>query len=241
MSPHWGQPLGEKQAAEIVASINAGKPVVGYDDCWDVSLAYGYEDGGKTFVWRNYYKGDQPNIVPAEKLVGWRMFLDQWTPPPSRLASLKEALRTAGELWRREHGDGGVAGRDYWYGQAALSAWVRDLDLAATLDEKKRQEIFHPSQFCYSTLLDARAAAAAFLREHAPLLEGQARAALERAADLYAQQRSHMISHEPPWSKKPFAEWFVETRPRMRQLLTDALRIETDAIAQIDAAVAAME
>ena len=239
---HFGAPLQEQQASEVMASINSGKPVIGYDDCWDVSLAYGYQESGKVFLWRNYHKGQTPHVVPSNKLVGWWMVLDRWIEPPSSLEALKLALRTAVEQWRLERGDGGLAGRDYWYGHAAFKAWIKDLALAETLDEKKRQELFHPSRFNYFTLIDARSSAVTFLREHASLLSGEGKAALERAADLYAHELEHLGADKGEWRwPKNHAEWFSQVRPSQHKLLGDALQTEAAVVAQLAAALSAME
>lgn len=234
---HFGQPLSEQGAADILASIDAGKPVVGYDDCWDVSLAYGYQQGGRLFLWRNYMKGDKLHEVPAEKLVGWWMILDLWEQPPSRLESFKAALRTAVDQWKLEHGDGGIGGRDYWYGKAALQAWSRDLVMAEGLDESVRKGIYHPSRFSFFTMRDARAAGIAFLRQHLDLLGDSAKALIEQAARLYEDECALLRSASDDWVYKPEPGHYASVRPRQQEMLARVGKLEQQAIAAMEQAL----
>ena len=105
----------------IVESINAGRPVPAYDGTEDMAVVYGYSEGGRKFLVRDYHKGDQAQELDAAK-IGWLwLILGERKAGLSRREAVIEGLRIAVHNWRREVGREGPG--DYWYGPAAYRAW----------------------------------------------------------------------------------------------------------------------
>ena len=130
--PHWDEKTIGRFAPQIVESIDAGRPVLAYEPCYNMAVIYGYQDDGKTVMLRDYFRGDEPHVLPTMKLGALIMFLGEHVEAPVRRESFTEALRIAAHNWQRGRGDAGIPGRDYWYGEAALRAWADDLANAAS-------------------------------------------------------------------------------------------------------------
>ena len=225
---HWGEDHRERFTNEIVASIDAGRPVVGYGRTLDVSVACGYQDGGARLLWRDYDKPEEFLPVPAEKIGPWWMFLDRYEAPLPPRAALRLALSAALVNWRQEHGSGEGDNAKYWYGKSALDAWTRDLGLDdATLDQALKDKLFCASRFNYLTLVDARGAAARFLRANADLATDDARTAMLVAADLFESEVA-LLNASPPsrWCRSSFGDWSAAGRAEQKRLLEQACEIE---------------
>src|SRR5262249_29986526 len=71
----------ERFLPEIVASLDAGLPVLGYrrfEKLWDTSVIYGYEDGGAVLLANDYFAGTNlPLLWRASDLHPFFIFLDQ--------------------------------------------------------------------------------------------------------------------------------------------------------------------
>ena len=130
-------PNMERFLPRIVASIDAGVPVAAYGFCLDMSVIYGYEEGGNVLLLRDYHKGDTFKL-PIAKLGPLQTFLEKQSDPMPPKDALLVSLRTAADNWTRVIGDGGVAGRGYHYGRSAFQAWVEDLDRFDEVDRNKR-------------------------------------------------------------------------------------------------------
>ena len=103
---------------------------------------------------------------------------------------------------------------------------------------------FLPNWWTFDSLVDARVAAAQFLRAAAPEFAADARGHLLKAADIYDQfVKSTAICFENkdaflgPWTGKSLADWTPENRAREVAILTSARTLDEQAIAEIDAAV----
>ncbi len=228
----------------LVASIDAGRPVATYPLDWDMGLACGYEDAGRTVLVRDYAGSDEPARVPVEKLGALQIYLGRSVTPPALRDCLLEALRTAVRDWRRTRGDGGVPGREYWYGKAALEAWIRDLRDAEGFPAETKQALFRLAAWNYASLYDARKAAASFLTDWSVALDGESRDALRRAAGLYRKETEVL---QPLLAERRAGDaaggetleaWLGKTRGREAEALTAALQLESAALAEIERALA---
>ncbi len=221
----------KKLSPDILASIDAGKPIPAYADCEDMAVLYGYEQGGRTFIFRDYNKGQTPHEVPVSK-VGWLwIFLgDHAEPLPPRSATI-QGLQMAVHNWRRERGREGPG--EYWYGRAALRVWSEDLAQADSLTQEQRDQLHFVSVWNCMALADARKSAVSFLRAKAVFFAGPARETLERAASLY-QQEVDIVDFDE-FAKR---DWSDEARAYKQSLLTEASRLEEAAIAEIEKALA---
>jgi len=107
--------------------------------------------------------------------------------------------------------------------------------------------MFHPQWWTFSTLADARAAAAKYVRQSANTLPADARPALLRAADLYEQaaQLAGSIfgtrdAFLGPWSGKSFNDWNDDVRTREIELLTKLRELDGAAVHELDEALGAV-
>jgi hypothetical protein len=233
-------------APALRKSIDAGLPVVGYPDSdLNVAVAYGYEetDGQTTFLWNAY--GRNALAVPAARVGPWQMILRKQGKPMAPRDAMVEGLST--ENWRRRRsGDWrNVPGQDaaYLYGPDALRTWRDDIRQAQTFAPESRKRLAFVSWWCLDCLLDARMAAARFLREHAGDLGTEAEPALLRAAEAYGEEAAFL---RKAWDDKAIFlnprrldEWTEPVRERECQVLQRMLALDEDAIRSIDEALAA--
>jgi len=229
----------------IVASIDAGRPVAAYPPIWNVGVVYGYEDGGKTLWVSDYMGKEHPVRVPIEKLGPLHVYLGDYVQPPALREALIEALRLAVGNWRRKRHDGGLKGREYFYGDAAFAAWIKDLRNYDKLSAKTQAAMSGVDPFVYVSLHDARRAARAFLNEWSGLLDGEARQALEKASELYEEEikvlqpllagKQAACENGPQENKASLRE----VRLREIEVLTKARKTEASAITQMEKALAA--
>lgn len=235
-------PQMDRLAADIAAAIDAGRPVLVYPPDLNMAVAYGYEDGGKTLLLRDYMKGETPNVLPTAELGFVVIFLGDRSEPLSRHAALIKALKIAVRNWRRGHTDAEKG--KYNYGDAALAAWATDIAYADSLTDEQRESLFFVSWWNYSSMADARGVAVAFLRESTSILDGEAREALKRAAALYDQEGEmfggvfgEQDAFLGPWSDKSSQDWSADVQAREREILAAAAKTEAAAITEIEEAL----
>ena len=227
--------------AKVQAEIDDGKPVAAYASSLDMAVVYGYEDNSQTLLVSDYSRADEPYKLPSGKIGPMQTYLGAFQEPPPPRDALIHALRSAPRNWRLGRHDAGIKGREYWYGDAALKAWMRDLDRFDEMEAETQRALFNLDGWVLSILGDARKAAITFLRAHAAALEENARDALERAAGAY--------QHEIEMLKPVFAlrrgiadvtDWSAEARSKEAEALAEVYQFEAQAIANIDQALATM-
>jgi RNA polymerase sigma-70 factor (ECF subfamily) len=232
-------PAGVARITErIVASIDAGKPVLAYEPHLNVDVVYGYEDAGKVLLLRDYYKPDEPLALHPSKLGFLIMFLGEHYDGLSRREALLESLRIAVRNWERERYSEGPG--EYWYGRAALARMAEDLANAHAFTEEERCALCQPAWFTFDTLVDARRAAVTFLRENAALLGEAAASALRAAAAIYEQEDRVLRAglESVPFSLDA-SKWTAEMQQRGAEALNQAREMEEQAIAEIKRAFGA--
>jgi len=248
----------EALAARIAAQIDAGRAVVAYPDGWNMALVYGYEDGGKTLIVNDYMDKEPPRQehmsvrksakLPVEKMGPLVTFLGECgTAPPPREA-LRRALQVAISNHKRGKHDGGIQGREYWYGRAALTAWIGDLRNFEALKPEDQRSLLGLDPWVYTQLWDARKATAQFLTDWACTVEGQANEALLDAAELYreeaeilepllASKREAPGETAPDTAQEPPVQWPADDRNREVEVLTEALEFEDKAVVHLERAL----
>lgn len=229
-------------AARVKQEIDAGRPVLAYGEHLDMGVIYGYADGGKTVYLRDYFKGDQPHSMELAKTRGLLAFFDKPMPvaPPKDRAVT--AIQNAVADWKRprDAANNPQGGGGYYFGDAAYAKWIVDLS-DGSLTDTERKELFHPSWWTFCVLADARQQAVTYLKQVAPLFDADARTAIEKAADLYAQ--SAMTCGEAfkdkdaffgPWSGKQIDAWTADVRKREAELLEKVRQTDNAAIAELE-------
>ncbi|KKO11392.1 hypothetical protein LCGC14_0018730 [marine sediment metagenome] len=245
-------PHMERFAADMVASIDAGFPVVGYGPgrpALNVAVAFGYDNGGESFLWWDFFGGDTPVVLPATQTGPWIWILKSFNEPPSRRKQLLASLKIAVRNWHRP--DEKLPPGKYYYlwGDVAYTAWAADIRKAATFDDEQQGPLFFANWWCFGILVDARNTAAVFLREYADAAgDDQAATHIRKAADLY-QQEGQLLgafygtkdAFIGPWSGKSAEDWTDEVRQREFAAIAQAHSLDRQAIAELEAALAAME
>lgn len=243
-------------ARRIAEEIDAGRTVLSYPEIWNMALIYGYEDGGKTLIVNDYMDKRKPSRdhmavhkaarIPIEKLGPLQLFLGERSTPPEPRKAVRAALERAVLNWRREKHHGGIAEREYWYGEAALEAWIDDLrGFDGAADETKRG-LAGLDPWVYTQFHDARQTAAQFLKDWSVVAVGDAREALSNAAGLYEKEAEALAelvdAKHAALAAESFGpdEWSAEDRKREIHLLTASLDSERKAIAELERTLAAM-
>jgi hypothetical protein len=242
-----GEPDREPIRAKIVLSIDAQLPVLAYDDTLDMSVIYGYEDEGRVLWFSDYHKREMPYKLPLAKLGPMQLYLGERDPELSGAAQLRLALELAVHRWNRGTHDGGVEGRVYFYGPAAYDAWIEALERFDTLSEDEAKQLAHTNGFAsVCGLADARAAGAAFLREHRALVPDEAAGHMQRAAEactaaskaLYGAYNDEKL-FTMPWVRA-VADWTAEQRAREIDVLNEVRAHDERTMAEIEQALAAL-
>lgn len=223
MRAQWIEPEGrdnDRLCKQIVAAIDAGRPVLSYPSTLDVGVIYGYEDGGKVVLVRDYCARETSLALPVGKLGPLQFFLQGCGKRPPLHEALMASLQIAVTNWRRQRHDGGLPGREYWYGEAALKAWKSDLARFGSYDEATQQQLASLDGWCYLTLCDARRAAGSFLKDWSTILTGPSREALLKAAAIYEQEVAVLKG--------------AQDRESRIKALTEARHLEREAVRELE-------
>ncbi len=223
----------QRCASDIVASIDKGVPVLGYDEHYNMAVICGYEDEGRTVLMRDYFHGDQTNRIETAKLPPFLLFPTDYAGAASREQVLKMGLELAVEnfSWADLVPHPNKLG-SYHYGKYAFAKWADDIAHYDDYTQEEREKLHTVSCWNYCSLWDARMAAAAFLRENLDLAD------LAPAADLYSREANLLYATSVErkeafygsWTGKSIADWTPEVRRREVELLNRACEIETEAI-----------
>lgn len=240
-----GDDTSKKESVQkIIASLNAGKAVLAYDDRIDMAVVYGFDEGGAKLLFRDYHKGETPHILPASQ-IGWMViYLDDYHPVLPRPETFVESLKIAVRNWNRNIGKSGPG--EYWYGRTALAKWREDLTLAESFSPKERETLFFVSWWNFTTLFDARKAAVQFLNDNNSHLKApDARNCIEQATSLYQKEIDNLAlcvftNHETffgPRSGKSINEWTKDVRNMEAGILSEIIDMENNAIEYLDKAL----
>lgn len=243
----------------VYSSIEAGYPapalrLMTWED-WGVIL--GYERDSERLLCRTPHDLS-PDFSGNEYWPRMILTIHGELPRPAPLESARLALRIAVKLFEAARFEGLFCGRNayrYWieglrdaglytdlgepdpreYGDWIVRVKMAEMNRMQS-DRPYRYEYFerlHVNAWRLASLIDARQAAAAYLRESTSLFEPPADQDLLTAADLYAQVGWRLEKARP---LAP-SEWDVDTRPwtqtgrdRQADLLAEALELESRAV-----------
>ena len=211
-------------AGEIVASIDAGRPVLAYDSGLNLGVVCGYDEDGKTLKFKTY-RGEI-TVEPAK--LGWFwIFLGDHRGRPDVKESVAAGLRQAVLNFNRVTARFGPG--EYWYGRAAIARWIADLSDVSNFGEEQRRKLFFVSHWNFTSMVDARRAAATFLSRHvdSPL------PAFAEEADLLDGVTRSKDAFLGSWTGKTFEDWDDAVRRRECDVLQRALEIEERGFASL--------
>jgi hypothetical protein len=224
--------------SDIVGSIDAGLPIPAYEPNLNMDVIYGYEDGGELLLLRDYAQ-EEPLSLELDDLGPFLIFLAEEEEVPMRVAAVAGGLAIGSANW--ECRPVGTSSGGYHYGMAAFQAWEQDLGFGLSLSGDAKELLFFVSWWNYSCLYDARKAAVAFLRSSE---DGPGGEAMAEAADVYEQELDLLASAFEnkdvflgPWSGKTMQDWTEDVVVLEREILIDAMEMETEAIGHIRRAI----
>jgi RNA polymerase sigma-70 factor (ECF subfamily) len=224
--------------SDFVASIDAGRPVLAYEPRDNMDVVFGYEEGGKTLLLRDYFNPDTPLKLAPSELGFLTIFVGEYADAMPRRDALTMALEAAVRNWRRVKFSEGPGA--YWYGEAALNRWISDLAEADRFSQEEKNSLCFVGWWNFSSMADARMAAVAFLRENSTLLPEEAQAHATRAVHLY--QKEAEILTATLTARDAFtgdaSNWPAEMRQRERDVLAQARDLEEAAISELEKALA---
>jgi len=229
-NPGWREQL-HRAAAE---SIGRGVPLFYMNGEWN--LLVGYREDGTAFICKPY-AGGEPGYHQSEcpeGFVGKAWFasvLRVSGEPAPRRDSVVRSLHRAIELATKPAEKDGKR----QYGFAAYAVWI------AAIDGDRDDADKHGNAFSYSQLLTSRQAGAAYLRQVADELGGDARGHLRVAADRYEAVAQRLDAGKDcvkaPWDKS----WTPENRATESALLRACLADERAAVAEIAKALESLD
>jgi hypothetical protein len=236
----------KKIRAAVKASIDRGMPVLYGSE--EEGLIVGYQKGDEEWLCVHPYRFQEGRFVEAK--LPWEVrILSGKRTPPSRLTSLRESLAGAVKLAETKDSAG-----KYACGFNAWEQWIqglRDNKLFEKANAATLRGMMQGNFWIYESLVDARTAAAAYLRQAAKEFEGQiGRKSAEhllRVAGAYAEMVEKVLTRKcpleiapPPPDAKSDPNWTKEMRAEEAAILEKALELERRAVAEIQAALAAM-
>jgi hypothetical protein len=227
----------QQATAGIVDSINGGRAVLAYEPQLNMGVVYGYKQGGRMLLLRDYSGGEEPLRLPPSRLGFLILFIGGRKEAMSPRGAVIASLKTTVHNWRRVRGRAGPG--EYWYGKAAFEHWVADIGEAAHFSDEERTSLCGVSAWNVRTLRDARKAAVTSLMESAEVLAGEVGKALCRAANLYAEEVNLLDTapKEPDVFGGSPEKWTADVRCREREVLGRAIKIEEKALAEAEQAL----
>jgi hypothetical protein len=230
----------------ILASISGGVPLLySSEEC---SLVVGTSDAG--LLLRQYSAEKNGYVTTRDWPLTVGLLGPRVAAPPARHEALVQSLRRAADL-----ADAPAFG-DYTCGRAAYDRWINELEtgderpvcLGERFGDLKGEKLFGVilgNAYTYSCLIDARLAAARYLRGIAVEFKPAASAHLMKAADIYdGLQLSLCQGREAvpfPWALKNGATWTRKMRVMQAGLLKEAAAMDDRAVAELRAALVADE
>jgi len=236
---------------EIVASIDACRPMIAYPGNLDMGVIYGYEDDGQTLLVRDYYKGDGLHRISPDD-VRMHVLLEEHADGMSPRQALIEGLRIGLRNWSR----GAVPAEQlqvwppngeeiYWHGDSAYEKWIGDLGRTDDLADGERDALYRASTWVYHRLYDSHLWGGRCIAHNSGLLGEAARPHLERVAEIYEKARLLIIKPMRVDKEAFFAlepgksidDWTPEVRKREQEILREVWKLDAEAIAEIEKAL----
>jgi hypothetical protein len=247
-----GRPDWDRQAAvrKVVASIDAGLPVMAYNDHLDMGVIYGYEQAGQMLWWNEYFHRGLPYKVPADQIGPLQSYLVSGSKRPAMppIERLRASLQLASLNWRRGRDGGGIPEGSYHYGAAGYDLWIDILQRIDKVDPKDLPGMMHGHYIIFYWLTDARQAAARFLQDHADLLADNLARQMRQTAeccgrlagDLQRARQEAKLFPQPSPQTGP-ETWTPDRRKKEIELLQDAKQQDAAIIRQLEGVLSSME
>ena len=246
MDHQFGQRNPDREAIgrKLAASVDSCLPVLAYGICMDMSVVYGYEEGGKTLWLTDYHaKGQMPYKLPCDKLGPMQMYPHRVHNPLTPAGQLRSALELAARNWSIGRHDDGIPGRDYVYGPLAYEGWRADVGGFDALGPDQAKQLHHTHHFVWMQLADARQAAAEFLNDRLDLVSGQALESLRHAVERCSAQAKglYRLFDQEGLFGGPIEQWTADRRLRESEIIEDMRRQDELLLADIQKVLSAVK
>ncbi len=253
----WGLPTDTQFGSEnedkapivkkIKDSIDEGFPVLAYVSTLDVGVVFGYEQGGKVLLARDYHCKEPVLKWPSEKIGPMQIYLVYGGKSGTWAEDFEDSLGLAIRNYKRGRGDGGVPGRTYLYGDLAFDYWIKDIERFEDFSRSEKATFLFVSAFAHKSLLDARRSAVKYLTEHATSLGPAARPRLLKAREHYEYEVDwHLASGTKgaarlaSWEAGGPAAFPATVRKQQVSALAAIQKLERQAIGEIEKALGAL-
>jgi hypothetical protein len=187
----WDRPDMQRAIPDMIASIDAGRPVVIEDEYTNAAVLYGYVRGGDRYLVNTYAKGPiEAALSDLGQDPALAFVLGAYTEPPPFPTVFRGVLHNAITWWHREHEPDTCGGPNMRIGGTALEHWARfygSIDELAPAYARGKGGLLYNSLMNYHHLYENRKAAASYLAKHAPAFP-RAEAVLRKAAETYRQE-----------------------------------------------------
>jgi hypothetical protein len=239
----------EELASLITEHVDRGWPILGFATHMDMSVIFGYEEGGTRVLVSDYWASEEPKVMLAADAKQVGLFMQRIDEPLPREAAVRAGLALALARWRKGVVDPDpITGATYYYGSAAYRRWIGDLERASSLTEEQRAKLFFANSWTYSSLhMNRSEHAARYLRENAGHMPEAARPPLEAAAQRYDRMRERLGKWDPASPKfgyvkqKKIDTWTDEVRKEEMALLRSLHELDMQAMGDIERALGAVD
>ncbi len=238
VKPEQKEKVSEARRA-VVESIDRGIPVQ-YGSEED-GLVVGYQKEGAEWICLHPNRdGGQKTFVETQWPWGLVVFTERKTNTLARKDLARGALEQAVTMASTR--ESGV----YVVGFAAWTTYLQRLKDLEKQDEATRQAAMQGNAWIYECLAQYRASAARYLKSVAGEFAAEPARHLTQAASLYEKMAGQVLrddTHEVtaiapyPRSLKPGQSWSADVRKEEVHRLEAALRLEREAMAEIEAAL----
>ena len=224
----------------IVESIDRGVPV--QYGCEEDGLIVGYQSNGDEWLCLHPYKGDTV-FVETDWPWGIAVFTAPKEAAPNRREVAAAAIQKAVRMAHAESADG------YPIGFHAWDVWLAKLASLEIADEGTRNGHMLGNSWIYGTLVEYRGIAAEYLTSVASEFDETTAAHLLAAAALYDRMAKEILADDAhcvteiaplPWMLGEGETWTAATHSDQMRRMRNALPLERQAVAELEAALASM-
>lgn len=187
----WDKAKMQRGVPAILASIDAGTPVIIEDRYIDAAVLYGYINHGERFLLNSYREGYiEAALADLSQDPAYAILLEAHVEPPPFVDVFCDVLDKAITWWHREHEPDTCGGPYMRIGRTALKSWAEfygTVDELASIYPRGKGGLLYNSLMNFQHLFENRQAAAGFLSRHANRFP-EATDIIQAAADTYAEE-----------------------------------------------------
>lgn len=201
----------------IAAAVQAGRPVVAEAAGPDVVVVYAVREHGEVLRACSLRRAGEDVVLRLGDIGSAQVYLGERVPCEPSYHIVVESLARGVDGWyeeRRTLSDG----QEYWSGDAAWGAWIRDLDRLEPMSPQQAAALAQAGEQGVEQTAAARAAAAEYLEESAALFAAPVEARVQRAAALCREVFDVLVGEGTSFQAAAGRPTEVERRRQQRAL-----------------------